>query len=197
MKRIGSSGILSLMAGTVLLSGLLSGCDKARTAIGLDKQAPDEFAVVTRAPLSLPPDFGLRPPEPGSQRPQEKAVQTQARKALLRNSGAPTVDSIRSASASGRVSRGEAAVLARAGALNSDSSIRRKVNQESTAIADADESFLDKVFFWQEVPKPGSIVDAGKESRRIREARALGDAVNKGEVPVIERKKKGILEGIF
>ena len=197
MKRIGSSGTLCLAVGAMLLSGLLSGCDKTRTAIGLDKQAPDEFAVVTRAPLSLPPDFGLRPPEPGSQRPQEKAVQTQARKALLRNSNTSTGDAIKSATASGNVSRGEAAVLARAGALNPDSSIRRKVNLESTAIADADDSLLDKVFFWQEVPKPGTIVDPGKESRRIREARALGDAINKGEVPVIERKKKGILEGIF
>lgn len=193
MKRIGSSGILCLAAGALLLSG----CDKARTAIGLDKQAPDEFSVVTRAPLSLPPDFGLRPPEPGSQRPQERTVQTQARKVLLRNSRTSAADAIKSAAAAGKVSRGEAAILSRAGALDSDSSIRRKVNRESTAFAEADESFLDKVFFWQEVPKPGSIVDPGKESRRIREARALGDAVNKGEVPVIERKKKGILEGIF
>jgi hypothetical protein len=179
--------------GTLLLSGLLTGCDKARNAIGLEKQAPDEFTVVTRAPLSLPPDFGLRPPEPGSERPQEKAVQTQARDVLLRTSKAPVAD----AANSGRASRGEAAFLARAGALNTDPAIRRKVNRESTAIAEADESFLDKVFFWQEAPKPGTIVDPDKESRRIREARALGDAVNKGEVPVIERKKKGILEGIF
>ena len=193
MKRIASSGILCLAAGALLLTG----CEKARTAIGLDKQAPDEFSVVTRAPLSLPPDYGLRPPEPGSKRPQERTVQTEARQALLRNSRTSLADAVRSESASGRVSRGEAAVLARAGALNSDPSIRRKVNQESKAIAEADESLLDKVIFWQEAPKPGSILDADKEARRIREARALGKAVNKGKVPVIERKKKGILEGIF
>lgn len=193
MKRIGSSGIVCLMTATLLLTG----CDKTRNVIGLDKQAPDEFAVVARAPLSLPPEYGLRPPSPGAQRPQEKTVQKQARKVLLRNSRVSTVDAIRAAKASGKVSTGEAAILSRAGALNSDPSIRRTVNLESTAMADADESLLDKVFFWQDVPKPGSIVDPGKESRRIREARALGDAVHKGEVPVIERKKKGILEGIF
>lgn len=193
MKRIGSSGIVCLMTATLLLTG----CDKTRNVIGLDKQAPDEFAVVARAPLSLPPEYGLRPPSPGAQRPQEKTVQKQARKVLLRNSRVSTVDAIRAAKASGKVSTGEAAILSRAGALNSDPSIRRTVNLESTAMADADESLLDKVFFWQDIPKPGSIVDPGKESRRIREARALGDAVHKGEVPVIERKKKGILEGIF
>ena len=35
---------------------------------------PDEFAVESRAPLTVPPDFDLRPPEPGAPRPQEKTA---------------------------------------------------------------------------------------------------------------------------
>ena len=41
------------------------------------------------------------------------------------------------------------------------------------------------------------IVDPGKESQRIRQARSLGDPISKGNVPIIERKEKGWLEGIF
>ena len=175
----------------------LSGCDTTRSVIGLDKQVPDEFAVVSRAPLSVPPDFGLRPPMPGADRPQEKSVRSKARNILLRNSRYNQADAAREAVKSGRFSPGEAAVLTRAGALNVDPTIRRTVNQESTAIADASQSFLDKVVFWQEADKPGEIVDPDKESRRIREARALGDAPSKGEVPVIQRKTRGLLEGIF
>ena len=48
---------------------LLSGCEKAKQALGQTKEAPDEFAVFQRAPLSLPPDYALKPPRPGSERP--------------------------------------------------------------------------------------------------------------------------------
>ena len=54
----------------VLASLTLSGCSDARRALGYDKSAPDEFAVVSRAPLSQPPDLTLRPPTPGAVRPQ-------------------------------------------------------------------------------------------------------------------------------
>ena len=56
-----------------LLGGLalgVAGCESTRETFGLNKQAPDEFQVVSRAPLSLPPDFTLRVPEPGAARPQ-------------------------------------------------------------------------------------------------------------------------------
>ena len=60
-----------------LLGGLalgVSGCESTRETFGLNKQAPDEFQVVSRAPLSLPPDFTLRVPEPGASRPQHQAL---------------------------------------------------------------------------------------------------------------------------
>jgi hypothetical protein len=195
MKRIG------LISGMCLVVAAMSvtGCERARSIAGLGKQPPDEFSVVTRAPLSLPPDYGLRPPTPGAQRPQEKTVRNEARQILLRNSNVKPnrSDAIRSAVSSGRFSPGEAAFLSHAGALNADPSIRRTVDQESTALAEATTSVMDKVLFWREVDKPGIIVDPKKESRRLREARAMGDAVNKGKVPTIERKQRGILEGIF
>lgn len=172
----------------------LSGCENTRRALGMEKQAPDEFAVVTRAPLTIPPDFGLRPPVPGAKRPQENSSREQARQILLGR----TV----SANASGsrpsvKMSSGESAILKRAGALNPDPGIRQTVNRESKAIANADEGLLKKIIFWQDAPLPGVVVDAGKETRRLREASALGDAPNKGEVPVIKRKERGLLEGIF
>lgn len=48
---------------SVALSGLLvlSGCSDFRQAIGSEKSVPDEFEVVVRPPLSLPPNFSARP----------------------------------------------------------------------------------------------------------------------------------------
>ena len=44
----------------------LAGCESLRDAAGLTKKSPDEFAVTTKAPLVIPPDFNLRPPLPGA-----------------------------------------------------------------------------------------------------------------------------------
>ena len=43
----------------------LAGCQSLRDAAGLQKKSPDEFAVTTKAPLVIPPDFNLRRPCPG------------------------------------------------------------------------------------------------------------------------------------
>ena len=42
----------------------------ARQTLGIEKQSPDEYLVVERAPLSLPPNFDLRPPTPGAAQAQ-------------------------------------------------------------------------------------------------------------------------------
>src|ERR1700712_2334408 len=58
-----------------------SGDELTRT-FGLSRDAPDEFQVTTRAPLSMPPDFSLRPPRPGASRPQELSERQQAEATL-------------------------------------------------------------------------------------------------------------------
>jgi hypothetical protein len=63
-------------------AGLLSGCENFKRDIGLEPTMPDEFAVESRAPLTIPPDFDLRPPRPGTPRPQEKTAAQEARKAF-------------------------------------------------------------------------------------------------------------------
>ena len=72
------------IAGAISLILALSACEGVREQFGMTKQSPDEFRVVARAPLSLPPDFTLRPPEPGLARPQEGTATQQARKAIFR-----------------------------------------------------------------------------------------------------------------
>ncbi len=61
---------------------LLPGCSAIRQTIGLDRVGPDEFAVESRAPLTIPPEFDLRPPQPGAPRPQEASSADKARKVI-------------------------------------------------------------------------------------------------------------------
>ena len=189
----GMKYINTFQAGCLIAAALaLVGCEKTSNILGMTKKVPDEFAVVTRAPLSMPLDYGLRPPVPGQLRPQELAPREAARSLLLNNAGTKPA-----ASPTGKFTAGEAAILARAGALNADPMIRRTVNRESTVLAQADKTFLDKIVFWQKQEPPGTIVDPEKESRRLHEVQALGEVPNVGEVPTIKRKRKGLLEGIF
>jgi hypothetical protein len=49
----------------------------------LDRERPDEFAVQRQAPLVVPPDFALVPPQPGAPRPTEGTAAQQALDALF------------------------------------------------------------------------------------------------------------------
>ncbi len=48
----------------------------------MDRVGPDEFAVESRAPLTIPPEFDLRPPQPGAPRPQEVTAADRARRVI-------------------------------------------------------------------------------------------------------------------
>ncbi|MCG8507822.1 MAG: DUF3035 domain-containing protein [Rhodospirillales bacterium] len=160
--------------------------------MGLNKQVPDEFAVYSRAPLSLPPDYGLRPPEPGTSRPQRVMPRDEARQALA--GGTPDTSSPQQA-ASG--SPGIQALLSEAGALNVEPNIRQLVNRETSILSDEAGGFADRLIFWRDKEDQASVLDPSKEAKRLQEARALGEPLGKSEIPVISRKKKGLLEGIL
>jgi len=183
---------LRAMAAATLVTLALSGCSEAKRALGYEKAPPDEFQVVQRAPLAMPPDFSLRPPAPGAVRPQEGTTRDQARASLTGTRQATPISAI------GRDS-GDIALLKRAGAEQIQPGIRELVNKESQALADAGRTFTDKLVFWRKAETIGSgeQLDAEKEAQRLRENQALGRAVTEGETPRIERKKKGMLEGIF
>jgi len=168
----------------------LSACSDVKRSLGYEKAPPDEFQVVQRAPLSMPPDFSLRPPQPGATRPQEGTTREQALRVLT---GQRVTTPITTA---GRT-QGDVTLLKRFGAESIQPDIRILVNKESQAIADAEKSFTDRLVFWRKPEQAGVVVDPVKESQRLRENQALGKSVSEGQTPRIERRKKAILEGIF
>ncbi|MQX36487.1 DUF3035 domain-containing protein [Roseospira navarrensis] len=176
-----------------LLVGL-TGCDNPKRALGLEKQAPDEFAVVTRAPLSLPPDFNLRPPRPGAARPQEGTPRDQARRVIT---GTPLQGGVQPQALPQGASPGEQALLGRAGTDRAIPDIRQVVDEETSVLAEESRSFTDVLLFWREPQTFGTELDASAESRRLRENRALGQPPTTGASPSIQRREQGILEGLF
>ncbi|MBS4773614.1 MAG: DUF3035 domain-containing protein [Proteobacteria bacterium] len=45
----------------LVLTGILSGCGLTKEKLGIAKKAPDESMVTVRQPLSVPPEYDLRP----------------------------------------------------------------------------------------------------------------------------------------
>ena len=184
----------TVLAMPILLLALgLGGCSEARRAVGWDKAPPDEFKILTRAPLAMPPDYGLRPPTPGAPRPQEGSTTDQARTAIT--GGRPGARP--GAAPAGRPSAAEVALLDKAGADRADPAIRATVDREARAVADADRSFTDKLIFWREPEPPGTVIDAEREQQRLRENQALGRPANSGDTPIVRRRQRGLLEGLF
>ncbi len=183
----------SLIAVMVLA---LPACEGVKKQLGFGKQSPDEFKVVSRAPLSLPPDYTLRPPEPGIPRPQEGTTSQQAKNAIFSRQQ-PQAGTLVSKITSDERSIGELSLLKAAGAGQSDPNIRRILDAETQRLSAEGDGFLEALVFWRDPQAPGKIVDASEEAKRLRENVALGKSVTYGETPTIERKTKALFEGLF
>lgn len=180
----------------LLLSLGVAGCSGVREQLGLNRSAPDEFRVVSRAPLTVPPEFSLRPPQPGAPRPQVGTARDQARRAVVGSDGR----AITGLTASGQTvqrTAGENSLLKQAGSDKSAPDIRFLVDSESNRINEESEDFLRRLIFWQKKDPPGVVVDANAETKRLQENATLGRTVTAGESPTIERKGKALFEDIF
>jgi hypothetical protein len=177
----------------LLVPFVLTGCESARKVIGNTKDAPDEFAVYQRPPLSLPPEFALRPPVPGSVRTGGITPTDQARAALLRRQASVRQE----APIDPNLSDGLNALMRDTGALTADASIRDVVDSETSLLVREDQRLADKMIFWvDDKPFEGTVVDAQKEQQRIRENQALGRPLTEGETVQVRRKRdrKGLFE---
>lgn len=171
-----------IVAAALIAATGLGGCSSTRKALGMSKVTPDEFRVVTKAPLVVPPDYALRPPAPGEPRPQELQPESAARAALYGQRQAETR------------SEGEKLLANKAGAEKADPLIRYVVDDEFGDVAHKDKSFADRVMFWRKdstpapanpqakgdnVPAP---VDAAAEEERVK-------ALTGGAPIVIQREQ--------
>jgi len=176
------------LAGAV---ALLSGCESARKAFSSDKTAPDEFAVFSRPPLSLPPQYKLRPPKPGKTFLRGEDTSIIAKRAVL---GQAVKRQVPPLPAQG--SPGVIALLRETGGLNATSDIRATINEETSILSTQDQRFVDKLIFWvDEKEEGGTVVDARKEQKRIQETQALGKPITEGKTPEVKIKRgtKGLL----
>ncbi len=125
----------------VLGAGLaLIGCQSIREAAGVAKLPPDEFTVLTKAPLVIPPDYNLRPPQPGVASRNELDPDDAARNVLFQNPAA------QAAALGPNYSDGEKTLLTKTGALGVDPNIRRAISSD-VGQEDQGAAFAQRVLF--------------------------------------------------
>ncbi len=158
----------------------LSGCSGVRDRLGLDKESPDEFSVITRAPLEIPPTLNAALPTPnlGTPRPQEQTTINQAQEAVFGNAQTAT----------NNISTGENTLLNKANATNTDPNIRAQVNKDTQELADRNEAVADKILNLSGKNKTPSatVVDAKQELERIQQKLKDSEIVTGDDTPYIE-----------
>jgi hypothetical protein len=180
--RLNSAYTLGVLTAAAVV---LTGCNSIRQGVGLERVTPDEFRVVSMAPLSVPPEYGLRPPAPGQPRPAELAPESAARQMLLAQRQAIT----RSA--------GEQSLVNAAGAAQADPLARYVVDDQFGDLAHKEQNWADRILFWrQDDPSTQTstqvrtsegvmTIDPASEAERLR-------ALTGGQQVLIERGGGGI-----
>lgn len=183
--------VLVRAGAALLVLASLSGCAGFTKAVGGGKNPPDEFAITTKAPLVVPPDYALRPPKPGESRPDEISASERARQVLMGDASgaAPTP--------------GEQQILKKANALTADPNIRAILDAENGDRAEKDRSLANQLLFWKFV---GGKVDDSAAPLRVenpeewmaqREA-AIKAVIGENAQVVIKRDDETLkLPGIF
>ena len=174
---------LTALAACDTIKSLTGGSSDSARQQSLD--AADEFGS-KRPPLTLPPDYSLRPPAVASaSSATDFTPAQQGRQAVFGlNQEKDPASGIQSKA--GRTI-GESALLQHAGAVSVDPTIRKKVDQESTTLAVQEKTFVD------DLVKPGAgPADDAKKS----DSGFLGGIFdnNNNKKPTMERKDDS---GIF
>ncbi|OJT95542.1 MAG: hypothetical protein BGN82_10660 [Alphaproteobacteria bacterium 65-7] len=165
--------VLKAVAALLLCAGSAAGCGSLREAAGLAKKSPDEFAVSTKAPLIIPPDFNLRPPSPGAPPANTLDPASNAQAALFNTADPQTVAN----GMTGNFTGGEKMLLANAGVQNADPGVRTKLNFDRRSLQQADRSFTDRVLGTGATADTGRPVNADAEvNRNSASGRAGGRA---------------------
>ena len=197
----------------VALGALSLGACSSNTVkdtLGLDRSAPDEFRVISRPPLSVPPQFTLRPPSNSDTSPSQASASQQAQSLMV--NGKPADGSVaadtavapvssknlgKNKAAADKTSSAESQFLKNAGADKADPKVRDALVEDQFAKQAKQEecSWWDVTCITPEKKDP--LVDAKKESDRIVKNENEGKSVDGKDAAVTKDRDTGVLGRIF
>jgi len=161
----------------------ISGCSSTSKVLGLTKQSPNEFNILTKAPLVVPPEYNLRPPQAGASSVENNYTQEAARKALIGN-----VDDA-------EPTRGEVVLMTKAGVGRANQEIRLEIDGQNS-VERKTSSFTDRVLFWNNgsyTPRAGAPLNPETEAQRLE---SVNSATGGGQVEIGRRPGSPKLPGL-
>ncbi len=168
----------------ILIIFFLSACSNTDNLIKLSEIPPDEFSVLRKDPLEIPPNFNLRPPgkskKTNSLDPSEKA------KDLLSD----LISKKERINSHENLTKGDTILLKNTGFSERNYSIREILNTEN-ALALQNKGRVELLI--EKLVGDSSnenILDPEKELRRSQEKIATGENFIKSQKPVIIRRLK-------
>ena len=174
-----------IFASLAVASLVMSGCTTAAKGLGLTKDAPNEFNILTKAPLIIPPEYNLKPPRLGESSAENNYSQKAAREALIGN-----VDDA-------EPTRGEIALMAKAGVGRADQEVRLEIDGQNS-VERKTQGFASRVLFWKNgeiINEKGEAVplDAENEARRLE---LINKSTGGQEVEITRRPGGAKLPGL-
>ena len=158
----------------IIASLFLSSCSTVRKSAGVTRKSLDEFQVVENPLLIIPPDFNLLPPEQLEKKNIDDTETELAQEILfgldenLENNEYKKISTMNQ-------------ILVTTGANSIDSSIRNEIDEQF-----ANEMNIDKIEWESEI----EVLDAIKESERIRNQLIQDKSIDEGETPILTSKTK-------
>ena len=161
----------------IIASLFLSSCSTVRKSAGVTRKSLDEFEVVENPPLVIPPDFNLLPPEQLEKKNIDD-VETELAQEILFG-----LDENLENNENEKLSIMNQ-ILKSTEANNVDSNIRKDIDEQF-----ANEMNTDNIY-QTEWESEIEVLDAIKESERIRNQLIQGKSIAEGEVPTTIQKTK-------
>ena len=185
------------------------GCQgNVRENLGLRKQAPNEFKVISNPPLSVPPEFFVRPPSQAQF--SDSVVDKSAKDVVFEPASSDFSFDVSAVNGELGVSyddlsEGEKSFLSLIGASEANPNIKQLLNEEEARELDVMAQEDGKIFskftsFTKKLrgdEEGDSLVNANKERERIITNKQEGKSVLNGDTPVVEPTNKGVLGRIF
>lgn len=203
--------ILSLSCSILALTSC-SGTS-VKDTLGIGRRAPDEFKVVSRPPLSVPPQFNLRPPSATASSPTAVRADKQAQSIIIGREDNNNTFDLSKTNADTAITpvesenlpktktkptnktsnSSESAFMKNIGTNQADPTVRNTLIEQNIAAEEKREEAAWWDFSSKKTEKKDPLVNAKGEAERISKNKAENKPITEGKTPETKDKDRGLL----